>query len=441
MTSSYLAGPLLTDLYEMTMAAGYWRHNLNDKATFSVFVRNPDQKRNYFVAAGLATLLEELEAYRFRQDDIHYLQQLKLFDANFLDALRRLRFTGDIHALPEGTLFFPDEPILEISAPLIEAQLIETLILNTIGVATLIATKAARCIHAAAGRPLVDFALRRTHGSEAGDQVARSTYITGFSATSNVRASQRFGIPVAGTMAHAFVTAFTSELDAFRAYAMTFPQHTIFLIDTYDTLAGARNAATVALEMQTRDQRALGVRLDSGDMVALSRGVRRILDEAGLTEMKIYASSSFDEFKITEIIKSGAPIDAFGVGTKVGVSADAPYLDIVYKLVQLGKRPIRKLSSEKVTLAGRKQIFRHDDPHGVFQEDVLACREEKRAAGAPLLEPVMLSGQRHKPEATLGDIRKRFAKQFGCLDQRYKTIDTHITYPVRLSTRLKALQK
>lgn len=441
MTSSYLAGPLLTDLYEMTMAAGYWRHNLNDKATFSVFVRNPDQKRNYFVAAGLATLLEELEAYRFRQDDIHYLQQLKLFDANFLDALRRLRFTGDIHALPEGTLFFPDEPILEISAPLIEAQLIETLILNTIGVATLIATKAARCIHAAAGRPLVDFALRRTHGSEAGDQVARSTYITGFSATSNVRASQRFGIPVAGTMAHAFVTAFTSELDAFRAYATTFPQHTIFLIDTYDTLAGARNAATVALEMQTRDQRALGVRLDSGDMVALSRGVRRILDEAGLTEMKIYASSSFDEFKITEIIKSGAPIDAFGVGTKVGVSADAPYLDIVYKLVQLGKRPIRKLSSEKVTLAGRKQIFRHDDPHGVFQEDVLACREEKRAAGAPLLEPVMLSGQRHKPEATLGDIRKRFAKQFGCLDQRYKTIDTHITYPVRLSTRLKALQK
>jgi nicotinate phosphoribosyltransferase len=441
MTSSYLAGPLLTDLYEMTMAAGYWRHNLNDKATFSVFVRNPDQKRNYFVAAGLATLLEELEAYRFRQDDIHYLQQLKLFDANFLDALRRLRFTGDIHALPEGTLFFPDEPILEISAPLIEAQLIETLILNTIGVATLIATKAARCIHAAAGRPLVDFALRRTHGSEAGDQVARSTYITGFSATSNVRASQRFGIPVAGTMAHAFVTAFTSELDAFRAYATTFPQHTIFLIDTYDTLAGARNAATVALEMQTRDQRALGVRLDSGDMVALSHGVRRILDEAGLTEMKIYASSSFDEFKITEIIKSGAPIDAFGVGTKVGVSADAPYLDIVYKLVQLGKRPIRKLSSEKVTLAGRKQIFRHDDPHGVFQEDVLACREEKRAAGAPLLEPVMLSGQRHKPEATLGDIRKRFAKQFGCLDQRYKTIDTHITYPVRLSTRLKALQK
>jgi nicotinate phosphoribosyltransferase len=441
MTSSYLAGPLLTDLYEMTMAAGYWRHNLNDKATFSVFVRNPDQKRNYFVAAGLATLLEELEAYRFRQDDIHYLQQLKLFDANFLDALRRLRFTGDIHALPEGTLFFPDEPILEISAPLIEAQLIETLILNTIGVATLIATKAARCIHAAAGRPLVDFALRRTHGSEAGDQVARSTYIAGFSATNNVRASQRFGIPVAGTMAHAFVTAFTSELEAFRAYAMTFPQHTIFLIDTYDTLAGARNAATVALEMQTRDQRALGVRLDSGDMVALSRGVRRILDEAGLTEMKIYASSSFDEFKITEIIKSGAPIDAFGVGTKVGVSADAPYLDIVYKLVQLGKRPIRKLSSEKVTLAGRKQIFRHDDPHGVFQEDVLACREEKRAAGAPLLEPVMLSGQRHKPEATLGDIRKRFAKQFGCLDQRYKTIDTHITYPVRLSTRLKALQK
>jgi nicotinate phosphoribosyltransferase len=441
MTSSYLAGPLLTDLYEITMTAGYWAHNLNDRATFSVFVRNPDHNRNYFVAAGLATLLKELEAYRFHQEDIRYFQQLKLFDANFLDALRRMRFTGDVHALPEGTLFFPDEPILEISAPLIEAQLIETLVLNTLGIATLIATKAARCTHAAAGRSMVDFALRRTHGSEAGDQVARSTYIAGFSATSNVRAGQRFGIPVAGTMAHAFVTAFASELDAFRAYAATFPHNTIFLIDTYDTLAGARNAATVALEMQARDQRALGVRLDSGDMVALSRGVRHILDEAGLTEMKIYASSSFDEFKITEIVQSSAPIDAFGVGTKVGVSADAPYLDIVYKLVQLGKRPIRKLSPNKVTLAGRKQIFRHDDLNGVFREDIIACREEKWATAEPLLEPVMINGQRLKPETTLVDIRKHFAKQFGCLDQRYKTIDSHIAYPVRLSTQLKALQK
>jgi len=242
-------------------------------------------------------------------------------------------------------------------------------------------------------------------------------------------------------MAHAFVSAFASELDAFRAYAATFPQHAIFLIDTYDTLAGARNAATVALEMRARDQRALGVRLDSGDMVALSRDVRHILDDAGLPEMKIYASSSFDEFKIAEIVQRGAPIDAFGIGTKVGVSADAPYLDIVYKLVQLGKRPVRKLSSDKVTLAGRKQIFRHDDPHGVFQEDILACREEKRAAGEPLLEPVMLNGQRHMPEATLVDIREHFAKQFGCLDRDYKTIDAHIVYPVRLSTRLTALQK
>jgi len=441
MTPPHLAGPLLTDLYEITMAAGYWAHDVQDRATFSVFARNPDQKRNYFVAAGLETVLQELEAYRFSREDISYLQSLKLFDPKFMEALQKIKFTGEVQALPEGTLFFPDEPILEISAPIVEAQLIETLVLNTLGIATLIATKASRCTHAAAGRPLVDFALRRTHGRDAGNQVARSTYIAGFSATSNVQAGQRYGIPVAGTMAHAFVTAFDSELDAFRAYAATFPDNTIFLIDTYDTLAGARNAATIALEMQTSGHKSLGVRLDSGDMLELSRDVRRILDEAGLPEMKIYASSSFDEFKITETIQSGAPIDAFGVGTRVGVSADAPYLDIVYKLVRLGNRNIRKLSPGKVTLAGEKQIFRRLDSRGMYGEDIITCREETLADAKPLLEPVMAKGQKTKPTVLLTDIRKNVEKNLARLDQRYKNIRRHEAFPVRISAKLDAMQK
>ncbi len=440
MTPSSLAGPLLTDLYEITMAAGYWRYDIRDRATFSVFARNPEKKRNYFVAAGLETLLQELESYRFQDGDLTYLQSLQLFEPGFLDALQRLRFTGDVHALPEGTLFFPEEPLLEITAPIIEAQLIETLVLNTIGIATLIATKAARCIHAAGGRPLVDFALRRTHGADAGDQVARSTYIAGFGGTSNLRAGQRFGIPVSGTMAHAFVTAFPSELAAFRAYAATFPHHTIFLIDTYDTLAGARNAATVALEMQARGHTAIGVRLDSGDMVALSREVRRILDQAGLPDMKIYASSSFDEEKIDATLRAGAPIDAFGVGTRVGVSADAPYLDIVYKLVRLGPRDIRKLSPGKVTLAGKKQIFRCRNAAGLYREDIIACREETVDNAEPLIEPVMAGGRRLNPPTALDDIRKNFDRQFALLDPRYKTIHEYIAYPVHTSTRLQALQ-
>jgi nicotinate phosphoribosyltransferase len=439
--TSYLAGPLLTDLYEITMAAGYWAHGLEDRATFSVFVRDPDHRRNFFVAAGLETLLQELEAYRFQGDDIDYLKRLQLLDPEFLKALQKLRFTGDLFALPEGTLFFPEEPLLEITAPIIEAQLIETLVLNTIGIATLIASKAARCIHAAEGRPLVDFALRRTHGSAAGDQVARSTYLAGFSATSNVRAGKRFGIPVAGTMAHAFVTAFDTELEAFRAYAATFPDTTIFLIDTFDTLSGARNAATIAREMQRRGHKALGVRLDSGDLIALSHSVRHILDEAGLPDMKIYASSSLDEIKIADIVKAGAPIDAFGVGTRVGVSADAPYLDIVYKLVRLGNRDIRKLSPGKVTLAGNKQIFRRMDTRGLYLEDVIGCRAETMDGAQPLLEPAMAKGRRITPAIALTEIRTRVVHQLASLDVRYKSIRRQEAYPVRISSQLQALQQ
>jgi nicotinate phosphoribosyltransferase len=440
MAADPLAGALFTDLYELTMAAAYHRQGIEATATFSVFVRDPERRRNYFVAAGLETLLHELENYRFLPEDLAYLESLKRFDASFLERLAALRFSGDVHAMPEGTLFFPEEPVVEISAPIIEAQVIETLTLNTLGLASLIASKAARCTHAAQGRPLVDFALRRTHGQDAGDQVARSTYLAGFAATSNVRAGKHFGIPVSGTMAHSFVSAFPSEIEAFRSYAQTFPDDAILLIDTYDTLAGARHAAQVGLEMRACGHALKGVRLDSGDILMLSRDVRRILDAAGLPEAMIYASSGFDEYQIDALLEAQAPIDAFGVGTKVGVSADAPYLDIVYKLVRLGTRDVRKLSPGKQTLAGIKQVFRRFDTAGRPLEDIIARRNEVREDAEALLQPVMSGGRRLVPPPSLIDIRRRFGEAFQRLPQDYKSIRRHAAFPVRISAGLQTLQ-
>ena len=435
------AGPLFCDLYELTMAAGYYRYGLQDQqATFSVFVRNPDKKRNYFVAAGLETVLAELTGYQFTADQRDYLRSLDLFPDDFLDFLGQLSFTGNVWALPEGTIFFPEEPIMEITAPLIEAQLIETFVLNTLGLASLIATKAARCVHAAQGRTLVDFALRRTQGQDAGDQVARSAYLAGFAATSNVRAGRRLGLPVAGTMAHAFISAFPSEIEAFRAFVDVFPSNAILLIDTYDTLEGARNAAMVGREMQARGQTLKGVRLDSGDMLALSHAVRTILDHEGMTAARIYASSSFDEFSIDDLVRAGAPIDAFGVGTRMGVSADAPYLDIVYKLVRQGDRDVRKLSPGKITLAGKKQVFRRRNSDGRYREDIIACREELIKDAESLLTPVMVDGQRQDAAPALAALRDRFETEFACLNPPYKNIHRYHAYPVSISAQLKARQ-
>jgi len=335
-------GPLFTDLYELTMAAGYYKHRIASKATFSLFIRDYPPNRNYFVAVGLEDVLHELESFHFSKSDIDYLKTTKLFSQDFISYLKTLRFSGNIHALPEGTIFFANEPILEVTAPVVEAQILETFILNTIGFSTMIASKAARCVHAAKGRPLIDFSLRRTHEKDAGMKVARSTYIAGFNATSNVLAGKTYGIPISGTMAHSYISAFDSELDAFSAYSDTFPENSIFLVDTYDTIEGAHNAVKVAKKMEEKGHFLTGVRLDSGDMVMLSKKVRKILDEAGLLNVKIFASSGFDEFKIADCISKGAKIDAFGVGTKVGVSADAPYLDIVYKIVRFKDRDTRK---------------------------------------------------------------------------------------------------
>jgi nicotinate phosphoribosyltransferase len=434
-------GPLFTDFYELTMAGAYFAHQRHQQATFSLYIRGDHQARNYYVAAGLEAVIRELEAFTFSDEDVAYVKHRGLFTPDFLAFLSRLRFSGEVMALPEGTICFPDEPLLEVTAPVIEAQLLETLLLNTIGTATLLASKAARCVTAALGRPLVDFALRRTHGRDAGLTLARSSYLVGFAGTSNTLAGKLYGIPTSGTMAHSFVTAFENEIDAFRAFAAAFPLHTVLLIDTYDTLQGARHAAIVAHEMAARGQTLQGVRLDSGDMVALSREVRDLLDAQGLHAVKIFASSGFDEFKIAESLAAGAAIDAFGVGTRVGVSADAPYLDIVYKMVAFDGRPVRKFSPGKATLGGAKQVFRHWTPEGRMAADVIGRRDEPPAAGTPLLQPVMRQGRRLAAPPQLEQLRRRFASALASLEDRYKSLQPCPAYPVTVSPDLDALQQ
>jgi len=427
MTTAHRAGPLFTDLYELTMAASYFAHAVFAPATFSLFVRGEYSQRIFFVTAGLEQVLDELAAFRFSDQDIDYLQMTGRFAADFLAHLSQLRFSGQVNAMPEGTVFFADEPVMEVTAPIIEAQLLETFLLNTVGFQTMIASKAARCFHAAGGRPLIDFSLRRTQGQDAGIKVARSTFIAGFEATSNVLSGQLYDIPISGTMAHSYVSAFDSEREAFAAYADTFPDHAIFLIDTYDTLAGAENAVAVAKEMQQKGNMLIGVRLDSGDMVDLSQKVRQILDDAGLYDVKIFASSGFDEYKIARYVSQGAKIDAFGVGTKVGVSADAPFVDIVYKMVRFNDRDVRKLSPGKITLAGEKQVFRRSDQQGRYLEDTIGLKDEAIEDARPLLEKVMEGGEILRPHPSLQSIQDRFKKNFAA--------------PVNISPRLQELQK
>ena len=432
---------LLTDLYELTMAASYFENGMADPATFSLFIRKYPPDRAYFVAAGLEDFLEYVANFRFSESDLAYLDITGTFSHDFLHYLKNVRFTGTIRALAEGEIFFKDEPILEVTAPIIEAQILETFAINTINLQSMIATKASRCVHAAVGRPLVDFSLRRTHGIDAGLKVARSSYIAGFVATSNVLAGKVYGIPIAGTMAHSYISSFGDEIEAFRAFARSFPQKTILLIDTYDTVSGARKAAIVGQEMAKEGGRLLGVRLDSGDMAQLSQKVRKILDEASLEDTEIFASSSFDEYKIARTIKQGARIDAFGVGTRMGVSADAPYFDIAYKLVQYGDRPIMKLSPGKVNLPGNKQVFRKTDLQERFLEDIIGTTDETVKGSCPLLEPVIQDGKLLKSHPSLEEIRERFRKNFAALDEKYKDLENPPVYPVKISARLSALQE
>jgi len=432
---------LFLDYYELTMAAVYYARGMTDKATFSLFVRRYPTARNYFIAAGLKDALDQLQSFQFSADDIEYLKSFSTFSDDFISYLRGFKFTGDVRAVKEGSLFFVDEPVLEVTAPIIEAQLVETMLLNTIGFQTMIATKAARCVQAAGKIPVIDFGLRRTQGYDAGLGAARSSYIAGFSGTSNVAAGKVYGIPVTGTMAHSYVQSFENEEAAFEAYADLFPGRSVFLIDTYDTIKGAHIAAQVAIKKHRLGNEILGVRIDSGDMAADSRQVREILDGYGLNDLKIFASNGLDEFKIDQLICNDAKIDAFAVGTKIGVSADAPYMDIVYKLVRYNGHDVRKLSLGKSTLAGPKQVFRRFDSNGLYQKDIIGLLEDTVPDGKPLLQTVFKKGVPSKNNPSIDDIRGQCRQNLSKLPSKYKNLKNPGKYPVEISPRLSALQK
>jgi nicotinate phosphoribosyltransferase len=425
-------GALLTDLYELNMAASYLRLGMEQEATFSLFVRALPRTRGFLVSAGLEPCLQFLESFEFPEKDLDYLEGELDFPREVVDAFAGLRFQGEVWAVPEGRIVHAGEPLLEITAPIAVAQLVEPYLLNQITFQTTIASKAARCVIAADGRDVVDFSLRRTHGLEAAVTVARVSSIVGFSATSNVEAARQFGLDVAGTMAHSFVESFPTEADAFRAFAEHHPARSTFLVDTYDTLNGVRTAIDVIRELGLSNN--LGVRLDSGDLGELAGQTRKILDEAGLPHVRIFASGGLDELEVHRLVRDGAPIDAFGIGTRMGVSADAPSLDSAYKLVEYDGRPMIKLSSQKVTAPGRKQVFRGPDG------DTLGLREEPLPPDTePLLVPVMSDGKRTGPHRTLDTARALFRADLERLSEGARRIENPVPLEPRTSESLSRL--
>jgi nicotinate phosphoribosyltransferase len=431
--------PLLTDLYELAMAAALVAEGAAETpAVFSLFVRQAPASRGYLVAAGLDDVLVYLESLRFTDEDLATLRRLVPFEPAFLDWLAELRFTGTVRAIPEGRIVFPNEPLLEIAAPFGVAQLLETWLLNQITLQTVLATKAARCRHAAGGRTLVDFSLRRAHGTDAGMKVARASAMVGFAATSNVAAALRYGLAVSGTMAHSYVTAHPSELDAFRSFARHHFDDPVLLVDTYDTAGGIDHAIEVGRELAAAGtgKRLAAVRLDSGDLEELSRLARGRLDAAGLRDVKVFASGGLAEDEIAALVEAGAPIDGFGVGTRLGVSEDAPSLDTVYKLVEVDGRPVAKFSPGKETLPGAKQVWRRDG----FAGDILGLRDQN--APEPGAEP-LLAELPPKPAANpamaLGEARERFEIDWVALPEEYKRLEKPARYPVDISPELRAL--
>ena len=430
---------LFTDLYELTMLQAYMEEGMTGQAVFTLFVRRLPKRRNVLIACGVDTVLDLLETLRFREDDLKYLKSLALFSDRFLAWLRDFRFTGDVYAVPEGTPVFSNEPLLEVVAPMPEAQLIETLVMNQIHVQTVQASKAQRVVTAANGRPVVDFGARRMHGIDAALKAARAFWIGGVASTSNVLAGKIYGVPVAGTMAHSFIQAHENEMAAFRAFARVFPE-TVLLVDTYDTLAGVRKVIDLAHTMGDRFQ-VKAVRLDSGDLLTLSKEARRLLDDAGLQNVEIFASGGLNEEVIEHLLSSNAPIDGFGVGTSMGVSSDAPDLDIAYKLAEYAGKGRLKLSTGKPILPGRKQVFRIEE-HGQDVRDVIACADEE-PVGRPLLVPMMRGGTRLPAGSVDLDSARRYAQQqMGRLPEQVRAIaPADPPYPVEISPKLRGLQQ
>jgi len=434
-----LSSPLLTDLYQLTMLQAYFEQGMNETAVFEFFVRRLPPNRGFLLAAGLEQALAFLENLRFTEEELDWVRKSGRFDKNFPDELARLRFTGDVHAMPEGTVFFANEPILRVTAPIPQAQLVESRLINILHYQTLVASKAARCVLVAPDKLLVDFGLRRAHGAEAGMFAARASHLAGFSGTSNVLAGAEYGIPAYGTMAHSFVQAHASEEQAFERFARAQPENVTLLIDTYDTEAAAQKVVRLAPRLARQGVTIKAVRLDSGDLAAHARNVRRILDDGGLREVRIFSSGNLDEYIVRDLLARGAPIDGFGVGTHMGTSNDAPYLDCAYKLEEYAGSARRKRSEGKATWPGRKQVFREHDASGVMTGDVLTVESDRRA-GAGLIRQVMRGGRRLAAPETLADIRRRAAQELARLPAHLRALsEDEPPYPVAVAPALERL--
>jgi len=439
MPTAAVSSGLLADLYELTMAAGYLETRFEARATFELFVRSLPPKRNFLIAAGLEQALEFLETLRFSPEDIAYLRRHPAFariSSNFFDYLAAFQFSGDVWAMPEGTVCFPGEPLLRITAPIAEAQIVETALLATVSFQTMIASKAARIAKAAAGRPIVEFGTRRAHGIESGVLAARAAYIGGCKGTSNVRAGQLFEIPTYGTQAHSWIMAFDTEEKAFARFMDIFPHHSVLLLDTYDVRAALEKI--IAIGRKPR-----GVRLDSGELTADSVWVRQKLDEAGWGDVEIFISGDLDEERISSLLDAGARVDTFGVGTSLSTSSDAPTLSVLYKLVEVERggevREAAKFSAAKVTYPGRKQVYREIDSQGDYVGDVIAL-EEEQTPGEPLLVPVLRAGKRVSHAVSLAEMQKRCQSQIERLPTPLRGLaPSGRAYPVRHSARLEAL--
>ena len=430
---------LLTDLYELTMAAGYLQTRFDATAAFELFVRHLPAKRNYLVAAGLEQALDFLENVHFTKEEISYLRRHPVFcniRDEFFDYLSAFRFTGDVWAMPEGSLVFPGEPLLRVVAPIIEGQIMETYLLATLSYQTMIASKAARVVTAAQGRQIVEFGARRAHGSQASLLAARAAAIGGCEGTSNVLAGQQFGMETYGTQAHSWVMAHENETEAFRHFLDAFPAHSVLLLDTYDVHAALKTIVKMG-------RKPAGVRLDSGDLAKDSRWVRQQLDRAGWKDVKIFASGDLDEYRIAKLLANHAAIDAFGVGTALATPGDAPHLNLIYKLVEVeraGKvREAAKLSAAKVTYPGRKQVLRYSNNRAQYVNDKITLEGEPTNGGESMLIEVMRNGRRVAPAESISVLRGRCINSLARLPQRFLQINRTAVYPVRYSQRLKTM--
>jgi nicotinate phosphoribosyltransferase len=432
------ASPLLTDLYQLNMLQAYLDDGHTGSAVFEFFMRKLPPRRGFLVASGLEQVLDYLEALRFSAEEIEWLARTGRFKQNLLDYLAELRFTGDVHAIPEGTVFFADEPLLRITAPLPQAQLIETRLINLLHFQTLVASKAARMLLAAPGKLMVDFGLRRAHGAEAGLFAARASYVAGFAGTATVLAGKLYEIPIYGTMAHSFIQSYDDEMEAFETFARARPENLTLLIDSYDTGAGARKVVALAPRLRVLGITISAVRLDSGDVIALSKSVRRILDDGGLREVRIFASGGLTEDSIAEFLRAGAPIDGFGMGTSLTTSSDVASLDCVYKLQEYAGLSRRKRSTGKATWPGRKQVWRSYGADGRMAADVLSVEGDEHN-GEPLIDLVMKGGRRLAPSPSLAAVRERATRDLARLPDPLRRLDPGASYSVQIGDRLLRL--